>query len=103
MRFLAVVLALGAAQTALAADGTWSAGAGVTYSSGNYGTATSTQILSVPFTLRYEKEAWLLKLNLPLYSVSGSSAVVPGLGGIDLLNRRGRGAAQSSASGFGDA
>ena len=43
MRALIAMLALGAAQAALAQEaGKWSAGAGIGYTSGDYGTATTT-------------------------------------------------------------
>jgi hypothetical protein len=101
---LIAVLALAAAPATLAQDaGKWSAGAGIGYTSGDYGTTETTSILSVPFTLRYEHERWTFKGTLPWYSISGSSAVVPELGAADRGNRRGGGAATSSTSGFGDA
>ena len=104
MRTLAVVIALSAAPAALAQDaGTWSAGAGITYTSGDYGTATTTSILAIPFSLRYERERWSFKGTLPWYSITGSSAVVPELGAADRRNRRGGGAASSSTTGLGDA
>lgn len=97
-------LALGAAQGAFAQEtGRWSAGAGIGYTSGDYGTPETTNILSVPFTLRYERERWTFKGTLPWYSISGSSAVVPELGAADRGNRRGGGAVSSSTTGFGDA
>ena len=104
MRTLVAVIALSAAPAALAQEaGTWSAGAGITYTSGDYGTANTTNILAIPFSLRYERERWTFKGTLPWYSISGSSAVVPELGAADRGNRRGGGAASSSTSGLGDA
>ena len=98
MRRLIAVLALCAAQTALAQSGTWSGGAGLQYSSGDYGTGTDTDLLAVPFLLRYDSDPWTLKLVLPWYRISGSTGVIPGLGAVDRSNRRGT----SSAAGFGD-
>ena len=101
---LIALLALATAPAALGQDvGKWSVGAGVGYTSGDYGTTETTNILSVPFTLRYERERWTFKGTLPWYSISGSSAVVPELGAADRGNRRGGGAASSSTSGLGDA
>ena len=59
--FLAGLLAIGGAQ---AADGV-TFGVGVDYSSGDYGTATTTEILSVPFSLRYASGNWTYKASLP--------------------------------------
>ena len=101
---LIAFLALAAAPAAFGQEaGKWSAGAGIAYTSGDYGTTQATNILAVPFTLRYERERWTFKGTLPWYSVSGSSAVVPELGAADRGNRRGAGAASSSTTGFGDA
>ncbi|HEX9398286.1 MAG TPA: transporter [Burkholderiales bacterium] len=99
MRAALAVLALLAAPAALAADeiGGWSGGAGLTYTTGDYGTGRSTSIWTVPFMLRYEAAPWTLKLTLPWYEVSGDASVVPGLGAVDRGRRR-----SGSVTGFGD-
>jgi len=99
MRAALAVLALLAAPAALAADeiGGWSGGAGLTYTTGDYGTGRSTSIWSVPFMLRYENAPWAYKLTLPWYEVSGDNSVVPGLGSVDRGRRR-----TGSVTGFGD-
>lgn len=98
MRALLAAIALCAAPAALAQSGTWSGGVGAEYSSGDYGTGTTTRILAVPFTLKYDNAPWALKLTLPWYHVSGGTSVIPGLGAVDNSNRRG----SRSASGVGD-
>lgn len=72
-----LVLCMG---TAIAADGELSLGVGFNYSEGDYGTGTSTEILSIPVTARYEADRWVLKLTVPYISVSGDVTVVPGVG-----------------------
>jgi hypothetical protein len=97
-----VLVALCAAQAAWSAEGEVSLGSGINYSAGDYGGSSSTRILSIPFTARYDREPWILKLTVPYLHISGSSAVVPGFGRIDRSNRRGSGSSESSAAGIGD-
>ena len=108
--FLAGLLAIGGAQ---AADGV-TFGVGVDYSSGDYGTATTTEILSVPFSLRYASGNWTYKASLPWVRVSGDPNVLPGVGLVVNTNPHGRGRGGSvsvpdpaepesgTASGIGD-
>lgn len=70
---------------------------GFDYSTGNYGTAINTSILSIPVTAKYETELWTFKLTVPYLQITGSSAVVPSMGRI-----RPRGARSSVQSGLGD-
>ena len=98
MRALLAAIALCAAPAALAQSGTWSGGVGAEYTSGDYGTGTTTRILAVPFTLKYDNAPWALKATLPFYHVWGGGSVVPGLGAVDNSNRRGN----RSTSGLGD-
>jgi hypothetical protein len=97
MRALAVLPALLVASAALAAEGELSAGAGLDYSSGDYGTASETKIVSIPFMLRYDRDAWKLKLTVPYLSVTGEGDVIPGIGRTD-RGRRG----ETTESGIGD-
>ena len=85
--FCAGLLALGSVH---ATDGL-SLGVGVDYSSGDYGGDTTTEILSVPFTARYNSGNWSYKASLPWLRVSGDPNVVPGLGSVVNLNPHGRG------------
>ena len=105
--FCASVLAIGSVH---AADG-FGLGVGVDYSSGDYGTSTTTRILSVPVTAKYTSGNWTYKASLPWLRVSGDPNVVPGLGDVVNLNPRGRGRGVTgstttqptgSASGVGD-
>jgi hypothetical protein len=102
MRIVIAVLALSAAQAALA-DEQWTLGAGLNVSSGRYGTSTETTIVSLPFTAQYERDRWRFKGMVPIVEISGASSVVPGYGRIDDANRRGRGRAEASTTGLGDA
>jgi len=83
--------------------GSWSAGIGAQYTTGDYGTSRTTQILAIPFSVRYERDPWTYKLALPYYFVSGGASVIPGLGAVDAANRRGKGRAEATTSGLGDA
>lgn len=58
-----------------------SIGAGVEYSSGTYGGATSTEIVYIPLTTRYVHDRYSLSLTIPYISKSSADqAVVPGVG-----------------------
>jgi hypothetical protein len=99
-----------AAADALAQDAAQlSVGAGVHYSTGDYGSGTDTGILAIPLTGRYERGLLTVKVTVPWLEVSGGTAVVPGVGSIANTNpnargRRGGGATSSeaTASGMGD-
>lgn len=86
---LACALAL-AATAAHAEDG-FNLGVGVDYTSGKYGTDTTTRILQVPVTAKYTTGDWSFKASLPWMRVQGDPNVVPGLGTVVNLNPRGRG------------
>src|SRR6266481_206280 len=93
------------AQGALAADGgELSLGVGFNYSSGEYGTSTTTEILSVPIIARYDRGPWIFKLTVPYLSISGGTSVVPGIGRVTSTKprRRGGGDSEATATGFGD-
>ena len=99
-----------AAAPAPAADGTFSLGVGIDYTSGDYGTGTTTKITSIPVTGKYESGPWLLRVTVPYLYVSGGTAVIPGLGAPPNLNPTVRGGAPGgggttttgSANGPGD-
>jgi len=97
MRVLAVLPALLAASAVFAADGELSAGVGIDYSKGNYGTGSETKILSIPFMARYDNEPWKLKATIPYLRVTGEGDVIPGIG---KTNRGRRG--ETTESGIGD-
>lgn len=73
-----VVLAF---QTGWAAEpGALSIGTSVNYSTGKYGTPTSTDITSIPVTATYDTGPWTLKLSVPYVRISGPADVIVGVG-----------------------
>jgi len=96
----------------------FSVGTGANYSSGKYGTSTTTDIWSVPFTAEYQGDRWTFKLIAPYVSIRGAGNVIPGTGPVNNSNPRARGLGQllgggtnpppatptasTSASGLGD-
>src|SRR5258706_5555723 len=100
----AFALGTGAAFFSYGADGELSAGLGVNYSSGKYGTSADTNLLSIPLSARYESDLWTLKLTVPYLSVTGPANVVPGVGRIDSAGRPRRRtfAGTTTESGLGD-
>jgi hypothetical protein len=109
---LAACVLLSGSAAAFAEDGTFSLGTGLAYTSGDYGTSTTTKIMSIPFTARYDLDRWTLKAAIPYLRISGGSSVIPGLGTVPNSNPRGRGrggsgitattTTESTASGWGD-
>ncbi|SRR6266568_7996402 len=105
---IGICLGAGATSAPAAEQDELSLGVGFNYSSGDYGTSTTTQILTIPFMVRYEHAPWTLKLTVPYIRVSGGTAVVPGVGRVNNSNPNGRGrgaggtASEASASGLGD-
>lgn len=102
----AILFCIAAQSSVAAGDGSLSLGVGLNYSSGDYGTATTTRITSIPFTARYDTGPWILKLTVPYLYVSGGTAAIPGIGAVANTNPRGRGkggsSADTSAQGLGD-
>ena len=99
----AFAFGMGAASFSLGADGEFSAGAGINYSTGKYGASTETKILSIPFTARYATDLWSLKLTVPYLRVTSPNNVIPGVGRFDTTGRpRRRAAGTTTASGIGD-
>jgi hypothetical protein len=115
MTVLGGLLALVAATTH-AAD--VSIGTGANYSSGTYGTQTTTDIWSAPLSVAYKTERWTFATSVPYVRIHGSGNVIPGTGPVDNTNPLGRGltdllggrpapvtgtpAAATAASGLGD-
>jgi hypothetical protein len=79
--------------------GTLSLGGALDYSSGDYGTSTTTTITSLSAIGRYETGRWTYKAFLPYLEVDGNTSVIPGIG--QARGARG-GARTESASGMGD-
>jgi hypothetical protein len=63
-----------------AQDG-WAISGGTEYSSGKYGGTTSTDILYLPFMLRYATTRYAVSLTVPYISVTSGGGVIPGVGG----------------------
>lgn len=113
MKRSALVCAMLVLAGAAHAEDGFSASVGADYSTGDYGTDTTTKIFSVPVTARFNDGNWRYKASLPWMRVEGDPNVVPGLGSLDNLNPRGRGRGgliggeptateTGSASGVGD-
>jgi hypothetical protein len=56
-------------------------GAGIDYSTGDYGDSEDTDILSIPLLLRYSQFPWTLKATIPWIQVKGPGDVVGGIDG----------------------
>ena len=80
-------------------DGEWRFGAGIDYSSGDYGDSEDTEILFLPSTLTYKRELWSAKLIIPWVQIQGPGSVIgAGDGGVVI----GDGTERIDASGLGD-
>ncbi len=87
--------AAGAAETRFAV--------GMDYSSGDYGSQSVTEILSIPVTARLDAGNWSLSASVPWVKVTGDANVLPGVGLVDNLNPVGRGRGGLLAPAPGDA
>ncbi len=108
------LLLIGAPVAHAADGGQFSLSAGADYSSGKYGTTTTTDIWSVPVTAAYQSDRWTFKLVVPYINISGADNVIPGVGRVKNGNPKGRGhghgsvppvpgsSTSGSASGLGD-
>ncbi len=63
------------------ADGEWSISAGYDYTSGDYGSDTTTTIHTVPVNLDYYNGPWRVSVTVPWISITGTGTVIPGPGG----------------------
>lgn len=80
------------AQSAFADDAsTIKVGTGIDYSTGKYGTSTTTDITQVPVTFAYETGDWTFKLDVPYIHVTGADNVIPGVGPVNNTNPKKRG------------
>jgi hypothetical protein len=75
-----LLLGVPAAHAATTDSSQFSLSAGADYSSGKYGTATTTDIWSVPVTAAYQTDRWTFKLVVPYINITGASDVIPGIG-----------------------
>ncbi len=97
--------ATGAADTGEGVDIGVFLGTGYNYSSGKYGTATTTTIQSAPLLASVEYGDFTLDVTVPFMNVNGDPNVIPGLGRVVNKNPKKRaktGAATGSATGIGD-
>lgn len=86
------------AHAATTDNGRFSLSAGADYSSGKYGTDTTTDIWSVPVTAAYQTDRWTFKLAVPYIDVSGAGNVIPGVGKVNNGNPKGRGRGKGGGS-----
>lgn len=94
------VAALCALAVGPAAAGDFRLTTGFDYSSGKYGETTTTDILYIPFTARYETDSFIYRLTIPYIRISGPGNVV---GGGDFRVVTGTGEApRRTADGLGD-
>ncbi|HKU46839.1 MAG TPA: transporter [Burkholderiales bacterium] len=85
------------ALSAHAQDGALTLGGAFDYSSGDYGTTTTTRIAALSAIGRYETGKWIFKATVPYLSVDGDTGVIPGIG-----RARGAPARSTKESGMGD-
>lgn len=83
--------ALLGASTLAHAEDSFRLGVGVDYSSGEYGSNTRTDILSIPLSAAWGTGSWSFKASLPWMRVDGDPNVVPGVGAVVNVNPLGRG------------
>jgi hypothetical protein len=76
----AVVAAFALAGMASANAGSFRVSMGAEYTTGDYGTADSTDIWYFPATFRHESDRGVLRLTVPYIIVTGTGTVVPGGG-----------------------
>jgi Putative MetA-pathway of phenol degradation len=84
-------------------------GVGMEYSRGSYGSVSDTDILSMPFTAKYQTGPWTFQGTLPYLRVKGPGDVIPKLGQVGAVKGRRKGnagtpstAVRTTESGMGD-
>lgn len=93
-----IALTLLAVSVPAVADDQLSLSTGFDYSTGKYGNATSTDILYIPVTGKYESDKLTLKLTVPYISIAGPGGVVQGIGRVRTTTK----ATKTTNSGLGD-
>ena len=73
--------ALAGLSLAAQAEGQLSVSAGFDYTSGTYGSDTTTTITTVPVTFNYLNGPWRATVTVPWIQVTGDGSVIPGPGG----------------------
>lgn len=81
MKRLTLLAAALVSQAALA-EGSFTLKTGFDYTTGKYGTDTSTEITAIPFIGSYETGNWTLKASIPYLRITGSDNVVAGVGAV---------------------
>lgn len=99
-KLLPALIALAISAPAIAED-QFSMSTGFDYSTGKYGTATSTDILYIPVTGKYESDSLTLKLTVPYIRVTGTGNVVRGIGPMPIGNTTSS-TTSTTKSGLGD-
>lgn len=105
--------ALALASVSVQAEDGFSLAVGADYSSGEYGSDTTTDIFSIPVTGKWTTGDWTFKASLPWIRIDGDPNVLPGVGSVVNENPNGRGRGnggapapdaptEGSASGIGD-
>jgi hypothetical protein len=84
------------AMSAQAQESPLTLGAGLHYSSGDYGTSSTTEITSLAATAKYDAGPWTYRATVPYIKIDGNNAVIPGVGRV-----RG-GSGNRTESGLGD-
>lgn len=98
-----LILANFGGATVFAAPGNWadddqfSLSTGFDYSAGIYGSANTTDMLSIPASGEYENGQWMLKVAVPYAQISGTAGIFSGIGHI-----RAGVASSDNQSGLGD-
>lgn len=79
MRLIALIctLYLASLSAAVAADGTFSVNLGLDYSSGKYGSLTTTETWALPLSLKYRTNDWSVRLSTAWLRVQGDGNVTP--------------------------
>lgn len=81
MKRLTLLAAALVSQVALA-EGSFTLKTGFDYTTGKYGTDTSTEITAIPFIGSYETGNWTLKASIPYIRITGADNVVAGVGAV---------------------
>lgn len=79
--------------TGASAEEVWSAfkfSTGVDYTTGDYGGSTDTDILYVPFTVKYEHGPWFGGVTVPYIRIEGDGSVVGGSDGTVITKKNGK-------------
>lgn len=78
---LAVAMAVGSGAVYAEEDRYFELSAGYEFSSGKYGTTSTTDIVTIPVAAYYETGPWSLKLTVPYIRVTGDGSVLASGGG----------------------